>query len=271
MIRVTKPARPDALRAGAERTRVDCAKYDENAAAYSSGERRFEFDRAIYGNETVKKTLQAAQHRKCCYCESRANAAADVKPASPSARGGTGSVEHYRPKGAVRQDRKSRSMFPGYYWLAYSWENLYWCCQVCNGKKGDLFPLEDRTARARSHRDDVAHEDPLVLDPGGQDDPRTHIQFRRERAVSATTAGKKTIAVLGLNRPELIEARFEHRQSLLLLRDVARGFAGGTEPADLDLRQRARNELARTNLPCAIFSAMADDLLLENQAGADAP
>ena len=266
MIRVTKPPCPDALRAGAERTRADCVKYDENAAAYSSGERRFEPDRAIYGNETVKKTLQKAQHRKCCYCEARfgANAAADV--------------EHYRPKGAVRQDRESRRLFPGYYWLAYSWENLYWCCQVCNRScKKDLFPLEDPAARARSHRDDVSGEEPLLLDPGGPDDPRKHIKFRQWRAVSATTAGKKTIDVLGLNRPELTEARRErldrlkHLQLLLRWRDVAQGFTGNMEPDDVALQERARRELDRAALPSEIFSAMAADLLLENHAGAEAP
>ena len=253
MIRVTKPACPDALLAGAERTKADCA-------AYSNGERRFKFSKTIYGNEAVKKTLQKAQHRKCCYCEGRfdAFAAADI--------------EHYRPKGAVRQARESQRLSPGYYWLAYSWESLYWCCQVCNRScKKDLFPLEDPAARARSHRDDVTREKPLLLDPGGLEDPRKHIKFRQWRAVSATTAGKKTIEVLGLNRPELREARLDRLNRLQFLRDVAQVFAGGTEPADLDLRQRARRELARANLPEAIFSAMAADLLSENQTGADAP
>ena len=269
MIRVTKPACPDALLDGAERTRADCAAYDENAAAYSNDERRFDFRRAIYGHKAIRTALQEAQHRKCCYCENRANAAVDVKPASPSTRGCAGSVEHYRPKGAVRQDQKSKKLFPGYYWLAYSWNNLYWCCQECNGRKNNLFPLEDPAARARSHRDDVAGEKPLLLDPGGPDDPRKHIEFRQWRAVSATTAGERTIAVLGLNRPELREARLDRLNLLQSLRDVAQGFTGNMEPDDVALQERARRELARANLPGAIFSAMAADLL--KRAGADAP
>lgn len=110
MIRVTKPPCPDALRVGADRTRADCAAYDENAAAYSGGEIKFEFDRNVYGHEAVRTTLREAQNRKCCYCEGRSDAFAAAD------------VEHYRPKGAVRQDKKSRKQFPGYYWLAYSWE-----------------------------------------------------------------------------------------------------------------------------------------------------
>ena len=264
MIRVTKPPRPPAaLRAGADRTREDCDAYDANAAAYSGGMRRFDFDRAIYGHETVRTALRKAQHRKCCYCEGRfdAFAAADV--------------EHYRPKGAVRQDRESQTLRPGYYWLAYSWDNLYWCCQVCNrsGKK-DLFPLVDPVARARSHRDDVARESPLLLDPGGTDDPRAHVRFRLEYAVDQTDAGRRTIDVLDLNRPPLIE---ERRRCLRRLRElqglqdvVQRLDTDGLKPEVIELRERARRELARAPSHSAIFSAMAADFLREHDVGADA-
>lgn len=176
MIRVTKPPCPDVLRAGADRTRADCAAYDENAAAYSGGEIKFEFDPNVYGHKAVKTLLREAQHRKCCYCENQSVASAPLH------------VEHYRPKGAVRQDRKSQTLLPGYYWLAYSWDNLHLCCQVCNGNKSYLFPLADDAERARSHRDDIARERPLLLDPGGADDPREHIRFRQERAVGLTEA-----------------------------------------------------------------------------------
>ena len=253
MIRVTKRTCPDALLAGADRTRKDCA-------AYSNGKRQFDFAPAIYGHKAVKMALQEAQHGKCCYCEGRfyAFAAPDV--------------EHHRPKGAVRQDRESKNLSPGYYWLAYSWENLYLCCQVCNRScKKDLFPLEDPAARARSHQDDISGEKPLLLDPGGPDDPRKHIQFRQEHAVGLTEAGQATIEVLDLNREALVDERLERLKALRRLQDTIQLLADSTEPNHVDLREDARNELARANLPDAIFSAMAADLLLENQAGADAP
>ena len=252
MIR-TKPPCPDALLAGAERTKADCA-------AYSSGERQFDFDRAIYGHKAVKTALRKAQHGKCCYCEGRFDAFA---PAD---------IEHYRPKRAVRQDRESKKLFPGYYWLAYSWENLYLCCQVCNRScKKDLFPLEDPAARARSHRDDISGEKPLLLDPGGSDDPRKHIRFRQEYAVGLTGAGRTTIEVLDLNREALVDERLRRLKEIRALQDTVQIYAGSTEPGHIARRKRARNELARANLPGAIFSAMADDLLLENRTGADAP
>ena len=261
MIRVTKPPCPDALLAGADRTRADCAAYDENVTAYSNGERRFDFYRAIYGHMAVRTALREAQHGKCCYCEGRSDAFAALD------------VEHHRPKGAVRcQGRESEKLFPGYYWLAYSWENLYLCCQVCNRSyKKDLFPLEDPAARARSHRDDVSGEEPLLLDPGGSDDPCRHIRFRQEYAVGLTGAGRTTIEVLDLNREALVDERLRRLKEIRALQDMVQIYAGSTEPDRVARREEARNELARANLPGAIFSAMAADLLLENQAGADAP
>ena len=160
---------------------------------------------------------------------------------------------------------------PGYYWLAYSWENLYLCCQVCNrsGKK-DLFPLADDSVRARSHRDDVARESPLLLYPGGTNDPRAHVRFRQERAVGQTDTGRRTIEVLDLNRPSLIEERrrrLRRLRELQGLQDVVQWLdVDGLEPEVIELRERARRELARAPLPSAIFSAMAADFLRESGA-----
>ena len=259
MIRVTKPPCPDALLAGARRTMADCAAYDEHGDDYSNGVKRFDFNRAIYGHADVRTALRKAQHRKCCYCEGRSEAFAAAD------------VEHYRPKGAVRQEPGSPEQLPGYYWLAYSWENLYLCCQVCNrsGKK-DLFPLADDSVRARSHRDDVARESPLLLDPGGTNDPRAHVRFRQERAVGQTDTGRRTIEVLDLNRPSLIEERrrrLRRLRELQGLQDVVQWLdVDGLEPEVIELRERARRELARAPLPSAIFSAMAADFLRESGA-----
>ena len=169
----------------------------------------------------------------------------------------------------MRQDENSQKQFPGYYWLAYSWENLYLCCQVCNRSgKRDLFPLEDPAARARSHCDDVSGESPLLLDPAGPEDPREHIRFRQERAIGLTDAGRRTIEVLGLNRPELCDARLGRLKQLRTFQDVVRLCTEGSALAEIDL-QDARNELARAPLPSAIFSAMADDFLRESGAVGD--
>jgi len=124
----------------------------------------------LYRSGEVRMALEKLFHRKCAYCESR------VGSVSPE------EVEHYRPKGAVAE----RPDHPGYYWLAYTWVNLYPACTYCNQKridpplwdeptpgptagKGTSFPLEDETTRAMVPSDDVGRERPLLLDPCSQD------------------------------------------------------------------------------------------------------
>ncbi len=82
-------------------------------------------------------------------------------------------------------------------------------CGPCNQRlKGNLFPLLHPERRARSHRDDISHEEPLLLHPH-DDEPSNHIRFREEVAfaVDGSVRGQATIEILQLNRPDLIESR----------------------------------------------------------------
>lgn len=250
MIQVKKPPPPASLAAGVVLTRENCTAFNRNENDYLDGTKSFKFERTIYGHKAVKNLLRKAQHRKCCFCEGRfeAFAAADV--------------EHYRPKGAARQDENSTRLFPGYYWLAYSWANLYWCCQQCNrSHKKDLFPLADPDKRARSHRHDIADENPLLLDPGTTNDLRRHIQFRQEHAIGLSEAGKKTIQTVGLNRPALKEERQRLLKTLLVLQKLIHVYARSTCPNDINLLEGARRQLADAVRPEAPFSAMVVDFL----------
>ena len=133
MITVKKPGRvPDVLKKrGAEATQRACAAVAAGKTPTFSGD--------IYGHDEVRAALRTAQHSKCCYCESKITHI-------------TEDVEHYRPKGAVRQSpHDARPLSPGYYWLAYEWKNLYLSCSICNSShKRDLFPLKNPERRARS-------------------------------------------------------------------------------------------------------------------------
>lgn len=251
MIRIHKPFPPARLEIGIDLTMKNNIEFDTNETAYLKGIKKFDdFKQDIYGHRTVKDALKGAQHEKCCYCEGRFSAFA------------VADVEHYRPKGSIRQDGNSARLFPGYYWLAYSWNNLYWCCQVCNRNyKKDLFPLADPTKRVRSHRHDIADENPLLLDPGTMVDLRMHIQFQKEHAIGLSEAGKTTIQVIGLNRPELKEERLERFKKLEGLKNVIRGFSRSKHPDCVDLLENARRELANATRPEARFSAMAVDFL----------
>ena len=146
MIKIQKSAKPPKtlIEKGATENRENCATYDCSPEDYKSGRKKFEFNTNIYGSKTVKKALLRAQYEKCCYCEAKFLAN------SP------GDVEHYRPKGAVRQTDGQGAEYPGYYWLAYDWNNLLVSCEDCNrSHKKSLFPLKNPDARARSHHDRI--------------------------------------------------------------------------------------------------------------------
>jgi uncharacterized protein (TIGR02646 family) len=138
-------------------------------AAHAAGETVFEFDRTVYAEHSVKDALIAMQHAKCAFCE--------AKPLHVS----SGDVEHFRPKAAVRQSETSGLERPGYFWLAYEWENLLFACERCNRRhKRNLFPLVDPTMRARGPSGDLAQEQPVFIDPSAED-PTPHITFRDSR------------------------------------------------------------------------------------------
>lgn len=159
--------------------------------------------------------LLKAQHGKCAFCESKV------------AHISYGDVEHFRPKAGWRQAEGEPLGLPGYYWLAYEWTNLFLACTLCNQQfKKNLFPLQTSARRARSHKEDVTAEDPLLLDPT-VDDPEAFISFREEvpYAVDGNARGEATIHTLGLRRDALAEQRRKHLtlvktlQRLIELRD----------------------------------------------------
>ena len=243
MIRMERPpGAPEILQDSGEREEaINCELYDLHADDYRSRSRTFKFKDHIHGHDSVRNTLLEAQHSKCCYCESKFRA------------NYPGAVEHFRPKGAVQQERSQRREYPGYYWPAYSWENLLVSCYSCNSShKGALFPLSDPETRARSHRDNVEAERPLLVDPASEE-PRQHIRFRGSASEPLTERGRETIRVLGLNRSDLEEDRRERLDILDVLRETVRlGERVGEAPVE-----RARNLLEHAVRPVAKYSSMA--------------
>ena len=247
MIRVSKPRAPRRLARGEALTRKDCEAYEARRGDYERGTSRFWFRRNIYGHNTVREALKDAHNGKCCFCEGK-----KFRAFSPA------DVEHYRPKGSIRQKEQSKAALPGYFWLAYSWDNLYWCCQTCNrSNKRDFFPLKNPAKRARSTVDNLAEEKPLILDPGGLDDPRDHIGFHREIAVALTEAGRTTIQFVGLNRSELEEDRRAWIEQLYSLSKLVEISKRTSDPELAALARDASRTLEAAVSPKAEFSAMA--------------
>jgi uncharacterized protein (TIGR02646 family) len=202
VIRIKKPVPALVIlqKRGREATRRLCEQYDSSPEAYKKGAKSFTsraFDSGIYGAKSVKNALKKAQHDKCAFCESK------ITHIAP------GDVEHFRPKAGYRQRSNGPLVRPGYYWLAYEWSNLFFCCSLCNQKfKGNHFPLADATERATSHHDDIEEEEPLLLHPE-IDDPALFLEFNGEyvRAIEGNPRGEATNEILGLNREEIVERR----------------------------------------------------------------
>ncbi len=165
-----------------------------------------DLDRRIWSE--LKSYLFEIFDGKCAYCESKV---LDVA---------AGDVEHYRPKKGV----DGMPTHPGYYWLAYDLENLLPCCEKCNraGAKMNLFPIPMEGDRAWRPEDDIEAEHPYLLNPYGHD-PAEHLRFvlgpdgRPLGTVAGTTeAGRKSVEIYHLNRPELIEERRSEQQCVVL-------------------------------------------------------
>jgi uncharacterized protein (TIGR02646 family) len=205
-------------------------RYDASpAACRAPGSRLLNVPATLYNDEQVKAKLIAQQRGKCCYCEAK------------FLHVGYGDVEHYRPKNGFRQDATSPLEKPGYYWLAYTWDNLLFSCKRCNGGyKRNYFPLANPAGRARSHHDQpqLRQEQPLLLHPA-HDNPAAHIRFRRAVAVSTTPRGQATITLCGLNRKHNLERRRTHLAHLDSHDSLASLDPMTMSPADL-ARQIAR-------------------------------
>ncbi len=214
------------------------------------GSASLSFDPSVYAHREVKIALIEDQHGKCAFCESK------VRHVSP------GDVEHYRPKAAVCQSMEDPLERPGYFWLAYAWENLLFACEMCNRRhKASVFPLHDPGQRVRSPADPLTREAPLFLNPR-VDNPAEHIGFRQEvpYAIAGSVRGEVTIEALGLRRAELEE----RRRTLLSVLDTFRSIAEYTSDPRPDIRKLAKeavDRLGESTRADAEFAAMARALL----------
>lgn len=101
-----------------------------------------DFNEAIWGD--LKAWLYSNVYREnCAYCEKYLDSRSYFD------------AEHFRPKGKVTEQGTASPVnttradgteiaHPGYFWLAYRWENLLPSCQACNSGHGkqNQFPTE---------------------------------------------------------------------------------------------------------------------------------
>jgi uncharacterized protein (TIGR02646 family) len=242
VIRVQCPATaPAVLSKGHEETARWVTDVRAHPAAHRAGAKKVTFDETIYRDPSVKQVLVQAQHEKCAFCESN------------FARVSYGDVEHFRPKGGIRQRRRGALRRPGYYWLAYVWENLLVSCELCNRRfKRNWFPLEHRSTRVRGPKGDLSRERPLLVNPA-VDDPAASITFHEHRAVAVAGAprGRSSIRGYGLNRRTLLTARRRVIDAIEVLLDAIEEL-----PGDHPTVIKAEDFLRRMTAASEEYSAM---------------
>jgi uncharacterized protein (TIGR02646 family) len=233
VIKVRRPRRVPPILIGPK-----AVKEQADAKTHYGGGAKGEFKFKVYGDRSVRDALELLFRSKCAYCETRIGAADESE------------IEHWRPKGAVKEDDGRRSA-RGYYWLASSWDNLLLACLKCNrprkfkvlggeeaeeiwerSGKGMLFPLATGDVRATKKGQEKS-EHPLLLHPC-RDDPAKYLEFvlfDDGTALKAATVrpiaqkGRKrdradrSIDVYSLNRPPLRDRR--RHELTLLQRDLA--------------------------------------------------
>jgi len=258
MITIDRPAAPDFLidpsgRWVQETTLANQHYQNPNATA---------FDFKLYNDERLKTELRLV-FTKCAYCET------DYAP------GYDGDVEHFRPKGRVKE-RVPQT--PGYYWLANEWDNLFLSCMHCNQRrrhmlfgtdtlegygKLDQFPLSDESKRVTRPNLDFAYEDNarLLVNPC-KDDPDDHFEYEITEGVmiAKTEKGRVSIQVYVLQRPYLVQARKKKLVHFLRALDLLKSL---TEHLNLN----PDNPMMRQNFQKAYESALAFAAPNEEYAG----
>ena len=214
MILITRPSQPPAY---AERAALGQTALEATAAAGGfKAQRRYDFDSSIW--LAAREVLREASYHKCVWCESQSGST------------GPADVDHYRPKHRAEGLRKGEIHPDHYWWLAYSWDNLVFCCQDCNRTKRTRFPV---VGKRLEPGDPADAEQALLLDPYGADDPSEHLWFEENGTVRPISdRGDVTIEVLALNRPNLVERRRKAAEQTRLV------LAAAVEPVPVSIDPR---------------------------------
>lgn len=154
---------------------------------------KYEYGKSLYKTEKLQEKLKNIYYEKCAYCEKKLIDSSFH-------------IEHYRPK-----DK--------YYWLAYSWDNLFLSCSHCNTSKGTKFLTKNavivHTGESFSDihnlSDDYdSRELPMIINPE-KDDILNKITFDKNGIITSYDE-RVTYTVniaCKLNRDALIDLRME--------------------------------------------------------------
>ncbi len=248
MIKIQKGEPPEELLTkGDKLKKALCDDFDKTPNDYLEGKKPF--DIKGYGLEAVKTELKVRQYNKCCFSEAKFT-------------GEYPDIEHFRPKGRVDIYDTKEKLFPGYYWLAHEWSNLFYCKEVINTTyKRNFFPLYNEHERNRTHHDSFI-EKSIFIDPSIED-PRDFIRFERDEPKGFDKEGRGlfNIIVLGLRNTSFVDDRSDKFIAIQLSKSTVEiGLAEGIS-IDSDILAPHIKALKEAMQPKAEFSSMAIDLL----------
>jgi hypothetical protein len=186
----------------------------------------------IWRDDRIRNWLLGLFYNKCWYSEAQEAVSAYH-------------VDHFRPKGQVTGVGRTRPE-PGYWWLAFNWQNYRICGQLINVKKSDVFPLVSGHRATPDAPGSLRLEAPSLLDPTTDDARLVSFEMDEDgcRAVPSGGADAEdfarvitTIEVIGLNRLDRLNRKRadvweECREKL------ASYAAASDEPPALKLLQR---------------------------------
>jgi uncharacterized protein (TIGR02646 family) len=150
-----------------------------------------------FKQKDIQEILSKIYNQKCAFCEQKI-----IKCMDNNLEDCSSTVEHYRPKSQ-------------YYWLAFSWDNLLWCCHRCNQEKKDSFEVDSPRVKCnKSFQDNIhssntvyAHiENPKMVHPEVENIV-DRLKFDKGIITSDDLRVKYTIDTCRLDRDALNEKR----------------------------------------------------------------
>lgn len=165
---VKRTEKPLSLSLHAEQWTKELLAQIEGKGSYSKVDTEY---KERYRQEDVKEALEMMYTGHCCYCESIIGIST------------YGRIEHLKPK--------SLAQFHKY---AFEWNNLHWCCEVCN----------------TSYKKQKWNFEYPILDPSSDNIKAylcMNLQTGEYEEIGDNPRAKTTIEDAGLNREKLVKAR----------------------------------------------------------------
>jgi len=168
------------------------SKNRKDAFSQNLKDKAFNHGKTLYKPRELKNRLHKIYNLKCVYCE-------DTLLNTPK------HIEHYRPKDI-------------YYWLAYSWDNLFLCCTSCNGSKGVNFEVKNKKILYTDETYKDIHslgdnydilEKPMLINPEKEDVLKDLTFDDKAQIFSSNDRVSYTLDICNLRRDELRVLREE--------------------------------------------------------------